>query len=227
MSSSKAMMKFRAKMKGDHEGHEGHFVYLIGIGHDFWNSPNGRYYGAIYENTIAVFTGLVDINGKEIYGSVNGSVENGHYGSDIVKFKVEPPFQKVHGSYSLHEIVYRNGMWIKSFLCSEKCWDIPKGLYAGELTNELEYEGKEIFFTETLDTCKIKGEVIGEVHGNPELYEEPPYFNWCDVDGCGNEGCSGGNAWRETGYWKAATKNEIIGTSPREKQAAKRIFAIA
>ncbi len=32
-----------------------------------------------------------------------------------------------------------------------------------------------------------------------EDYE--PYFGWCDVDGCENEGCSGGIGWRETGYW--------------------------
>lgn len=38
-----------------------------------------------------------------------------------------------------------------------------------------------------------------------EEYE--PYFGWCDVDGCENEGCSGGNAWRNTGYWTVCYKN--------------------
>lgn len=32
-----------------------------------------------------------------------------------------------------------------------------------------------------------------------EKYE--PYFGWCDVSGCTNEGSSGGIHWRDTGYW--------------------------
>lgn len=37
----------------------------------------------------------------------------------------------------------------------------------------------------------------------PESKDEDyePYFGWCDVEGCDRGGCSGGNAWRETGYW--------------------------
>jgi hypothetical protein len=34
-----------------------------------------------------------------------------------------------------------------------------------------------------------------------------PYFGWCDVDGCGNEGCNGGVVWREMGYWNACDKH--------------------
>jgi len=34
-----------------------------------------------------------------------------------------------------------------------------------------------------------------------------PYFGWCDVDGCENEGCSGGNAWRDSGYWTVCYKH--------------------
>ena len=34
-----------------------------------------------------------------------------------------------------------------------------------------------------------------------------PYFGWCDVDGCKNEGCSGGSAWRDTGYWTVCYKH--------------------
>lgn len=34
-----------------------------------------------------------------------------------------------------------------------------------------------------------------------------PYFGWCDVDGCENEGSSGGVAWRETGYWTVCHKH--------------------
>jgi len=39
-----------------------------------------------------------------------------------------------------------------------------------------------------------------------EEYEEP-YFGWCNVDGCENEGCNGGGCWRETGYWTVCSKH--------------------
>lgn len=39
----------------------------------------------------------------------------------------------------------------------------------------------------------------------PEIYE--PYFGWCDVSGCKNEGCNGGGCWRETGYWTVCSKH--------------------
>ena len=41
------------------------------------------------------------------------------------------------------------------------------------------------------------------------IYMEPegstPYL--CDVDGCEEEGCSGGTAWRKTGYWTVCSKH--------------------
>ncbi len=37
--------------------------------------------------------------------------------------------------------------------------------------------------------------------------ENDPYWYWpqCDVKGCKGVSCSGGNAWRETGYWSVCT----------------------
>ena len=40
---------------------------------------------------------------------------------------------------------------------------------------------------------------VGEHYG--------PYFGWCDVEGCEGEGCSGGNAWRDSGYWTMCSKH--------------------
>jgi hypothetical protein len=45
-------------------------------------------------------------------------------------------------------------------------------------------------------------EVTGEMI---EKYE--PYFGWCDVSRCNNEGCSGGIAWKESGYWTVCTEH--------------------
>jgi hypothetical protein len=38
-----------------------------------------------------------------------------------------------------------------------------------------------------------------------EEYE--PYFGWCDVEGCENEGANDGGCWRETGYWTVCSKH--------------------
>ena len=38
-----------------------------------------------------------------------------------------------------------------------------------------------------------------------EEYE--PYFGWCNVEGCENEGANGGGCWRETGYWTVCSKH--------------------
>jgi hypothetical protein len=49
-------------------------------------------------------------------------------------------------------------------------------------------------------------------------------FDNCDVDGCENEGCSGGTVWRESGYWTACRKhsNDFYSKrpQPRMKQSA-------
>jgi hypothetical protein len=36
---------------------------------------------------------------------------------------------------------------------------------------------------------------------------DEPYFGWCDVEGCENEGCSGGIAWEDSGYWTVCHKH--------------------
>jgi hypothetical protein len=49
--------------------------------------------------------------------------------------------------------------------------------------------------------------IIDGVSNSLAADEYEPYFGWCDVDGCENEGCSGGNAWRKTGYWTVCYKH--------------------
>jgi len=39
----------------------------------------------------------------------------------------------------------------------------------------------------------------------PETYE--PYFGWCNVEECENEGANGGCCWSETGYWTVCSKH--------------------
>ena len=55
-----------------------------------------------------------------------------------------------------------------------------------------------------------------------EKYE--PYFGWCDVDGCENEGITGGNAWRDTGYWTVCSEHSTDNRNglkqPKMKQIA-------
>lgn len=78
------------------------------------------------------------------------------------------------------------------------------------------------------DTYWVKYEVKviaaqPDVNGElPSDYE--PYFGWCDVDGCEREGCSGGMAWRDTGYWTVCDKHSQMyregEEQPKMKQTA-------
>jgi hypothetical protein len=56
----------------------------------------------------------------------------------------------------------------------------------------------------------------------PEIYK--PYFGWCDVSRCKNEGCSGGVAWKETGHWTVCYKHSASAKNgdpqPKMKQSA-------
>jgi hypothetical protein len=49
-------------------------------------------------------------------------------------------------------------------------------------------------------------EIIAAVEKD-KVADYEPYFGWCNVKGCENEGCSGGSAWRESGYWTVCYKH--------------------
>ena len=68
--------------------------------------------------------------------------------------------------------------------------------------------GKTFFYITKPVLIKIIAEIISspvEPEVSPDFYE--PYFGWCDVEGCNEKGCSGGNAWRDTGYWTVCYKH--------------------
>jgi len=78
----------------------------------------------------------------------------------------------------------------------------------------MEYKGKlygkigKYYFpleqtAEDIDNMKKLIEFYQSEENKP--YE--PYFGYCDVEGCDNEGCSGGRAWSETGYWTVCSKH--------------------
>jgi hypothetical protein len=49
-----------------------------------------------------------------------------------------------------------------------------------------------------------------------------PYFGWCDVDKCENEGCCGGTGWRETGYWTLCTNHSRMAREGKKQPKMKR-----
>jgi hypothetical protein len=55
------------------------------------------------------------------------------------------------------------------------------------------------------DFDSLKSDLLGlhfsEVVSVSTEEDYEPYFGWCDVKDCKNEGCGGGVGWRETGYW--------------------------
>ena len=44
-------------------------------------------------------------------------------------------------------------------------------------------------------------------YGFKEINGYDPYFGWCDVSGCKNEGSSGGISWEKTGHWTTCPKH--------------------
>ena len=69
-------------------------------------------------------------------------------------------------------------------------------------------------------------EFLKTLEAEPEAkeYAYEPYFGWCDVSRCKNEGCSGGVAWRETGYWTVCSEHAASDRNgdpqPKMKQSA-------
>ena len=72
-------------------------------------------------------------------------------------------------------------------------------------------------FEEILNTVTCNGmreltyerakQAVEEYESQLPQKEYEPYFGWCDVEGCDNEGCSGGNAWNSTGYWTVCSQH--------------------
>lgn len=106
-------------------------------------------------------TGLKDRNGKLIYEG------------DIIKIPTQCN-KKLHGNYSLQEVVWRNGYWVISYISSETGHKLPRGWTAGFLHNYWsdEFE-KEFMFSNEEMFCKYDTlEVIGNIYENPELLKE-------------------------------------------------------
>lgn len=53
------------------------------------------------------------------------------------------------------------------------------------------------------------------------MEKEEPYFSWCDVKGCEKEACSGGIAWRDTGYWRVCTEHSWMHRVGKERPEMK------
>ena len=92
--------------------------------------------------------------------------------------------------------------------------------------NDKEIDTNTPFFGNSGAKIPMK-ETIGsttnfKVEAKEHAYE--PYFGWCDVSRCKNEGCSGGVAWRETGYWTVCSEHAASDRNgdpqPKMKQSA-------
>ncbi len=103
-------------------------------------------------------TGLQDKNDKEIFEG------------DVVRCPVEAPFQTTHGEWVDHQVLYRNGVWIVSYLRSASGDVLPRGYTAGDTTTYRELDGKDVVFSDNDAYKKLTIEVIGNIYENPELF---------------------------------------------------------
>lgn len=106
-------------------------------------------------------TGLKDKNEKLIFEG------------DIVKVPTQCN-KELHGSYSLQEIVWRNGNWVLSYISSEKGRKLPRGWSACFLHDQWsdEYEKEFIFTNADIFQTYNMLEVVGNIYTNKELLEE-------------------------------------------------------
>jgi len=106
-------------------------------------------------------TGLKDKNGKLIYEG------------DIAKLPTNCN-KKLHGNYSLQEVVWRNGFWVLSYISSETGHKLPRGYTASFLYYQWsdEFEKEFIFSNDDIFCTYNTLEVIGNIYENPELLKE-------------------------------------------------------
>lgn len=69
------------------------------------------------------------------------------------------------------------------------------------------------------------GKPVDGVVNHIKNHEYEPFFGWCEVEGCENEACSGGVAWKDTGYWFVCHKH-MAQWRNGEKQPKMEEFAI-
>lgn len=121
--------------------------------------PHSNWYNE--KEPIQQSTGLRDKNGKLIYEG------------DIVKLPTQCN-KELHGSYSLQEIVWRNGNWVLSYISSEKGCKLPRGWSACFLHDQWsdEYEKEFIFTNADIFQTYNMLEIIGNIYENKELLGE-------------------------------------------------------
>lgn len=106
-------------------------------------------------NKVMEFTGLLDINGIEVYEG------------DIIKIPCNTN-QDFHGKYTLNEIVKVNGQWISSYLTSETGKKLPPGYSRGFLLDHYEFTAKLFLWSEDYKP-HTEIEVVGNIYKKPEL----------------------------------------------------------
>lgn len=64
-----------------------------------------------------------------------------------------------------------------------------------------------IAYNETIESEPIYRVFLQQNKCIESTKEYEPYFGWCDVEGCENEGANGGGCWRQSGYWTVCSKH--------------------
>lgn len=85
--------------------------------------------------------------------------------SDVVKKKVTVN-KELHGDFALYEVLKINGVWVLSYLCSEKGQVLPKGYLRSFLLDEFEID-TELFLWSEEYKPRTELEVVGHIYEDP------------------------------------------------------------
>lgn len=117
------------------------------------------FYG-VRQETVGQYTGLTDRKKEKVFGRM------------VVRHFTDFN-EEFHGTYVDYEIIYRNGIWMCSYLRSEKGQVLPRGYTCGSVSEALMQDdrSKSFYFKDDPEACILMNCEI--IHENPELLKGP------------------------------------------------------
>ena len=121
---------------------------------------------------VEIGEGLEPIGPRLLYTGAKDKNEREIWQGDLFKRPVTAGDHalRLHGEWSLQEVVYRNGLWIAEYFISEKGQIVPRGYMASELVTPENYgDGwKDVILADDHNILS-NVEVVGDIYHLPEF----------------------------------------------------------